>query len=41
MIDPDAPNLDDPVKGPALHWIVANFQEKNLQDGQALCKSFF
>jgi phosphatidylethanolamine-binding protein (PEBP) family uncharacterized protein len=41
MIDPDAPSREDAVKGPALHWILANFQDKNLKDGQPLCKIHF
>ncbi|CAF0967456.1 unnamed protein product [Rotaria sordida] len=36
MVDPDAPNRDDPVKGPVLHWLVANFQHNNLTDGHTL-----
>ena len=40
MIDPDAPSRDDAFKGPALHWILANFQKEDLSDGQILCKTF-
>ncbi|CAF1566343.1 unnamed protein product [Adineta ricciae] len=36
MIDPDAPSRTDAVKGPVLHWLVANFQDKDLKDGQTL-----
>lgn len=41
MIDPDAPSRDDPFKGPALHWIIANFQKDDLSDGVVLCKILF
>jgi phosphatidylethanolamine-binding protein (PEBP) family uncharacterized protein len=40
MVDPDAPSRDDAVKGPVLHWLVANFQGKDLEDGHTLCKVF-
>jgi phosphatidylethanolamine-binding protein (PEBP) family uncharacterized protein len=40
MVDPDAPSRNDAVKGPVLHWVVANFQDKNLKDGHTLCKLF-
>ena len=40
MVDPDAPSRTDAVKGPVLHWLVANFQDKDLKDGQTLCKTF-
>lgn len=40
MIDPDAPSREDAFKGPALHWILANFQKDDLTDGQILCKTF-
>ncbi|CAF1014061.1 unnamed protein product [Rotaria sp. Silwood1] len=36
MVDPDAPSSDDPIKGPILHWLVANFQSKDLKDGHTL-----
>jgi len=36
MVDPDAPSRDDAVKGPVLHWLVANFQGQDLKDGQTL-----
>ncbi|UJR16399.1 hypothetical protein I4U23_003302 [Adineta vaga] len=36
MVDPDAPSRDDAVKGPVLHWLVANFQDKDLKDGQTI-----
>ncbi|CAF0837441.1 unnamed protein product [Rotaria sp. Silwood1] len=36
MVDPDAPSRDDAVKGPVLHWLVANFQHNNLTDGHTL-----
>jgi len=41
MVDPDAPSRDDAVKGPVLHWLVANFQAADLQDGRTLCKFSF
>jgi phosphatidylethanolamine-binding protein (PEBP) family uncharacterized protein len=37
MIDPDAPSSDQPITGPFIHWILANFQQNNALDGQALC----
>jgi len=37
MVDPDAPSRDDAVKGPVLHWLVANFQQKDLKDGHTIC----
>jgi phosphatidylethanolamine-binding protein (PEBP) family uncharacterized protein len=40
MVDPDAPSSDDAVKGPVLHWLVANSQAEDLKDGSTLCKSF-
>ncbi len=41
MVDPDAPSRDDAVKGPVIHWLVANFQAEDLKDGRTLCKSSF
>jgi phosphatidylethanolamine-binding protein (PEBP) family uncharacterized protein len=41
MIDPDAPNRDQPITGPFVHWVLANFQEKNGKDGKAFCKSHY
>lgn len=36
MVDPDAPSRNDAVKGPVLHWLVANFLENDLKDGHTL-----
>jgi len=40
MVDPDAPSRDGAVKGPVLHWLVANFQQQDLKDGRTLCKLY-
>lgn len=40
MIDPDAPSSDAPITGPFIHWIKANFQEKDTNDGQEICLYF-
>ena len=39
MIDPDAPNADQPRTGPFLHWILANIHD-SLNDiiGDEICK---
>ena len=37
MIDPDAPSSDNPITGPFIHWINANFTQNNAEDGQNIC----
>ncbi|CAF3296671.1 unnamed protein product [Rotaria socialis] len=37
MIDPDAPSSDQPITGPFIHWMLANFQENNEIDGLSIC----
>jgi phosphatidylethanolamine-binding protein (PEBP) family uncharacterized protein len=40
MIDPDAPSSDQPITGPFIHWIKANFKQTDANDGQTICLDF-
>ncbi|UJR24663.1 hypothetical protein I4U23_006036 [Adineta vaga] len=37
MIDPDAPSAENPITGPFIHWILANFKQNDGKDGQHIC----
>jgi phosphatidylethanolamine-binding protein (PEBP) family uncharacterized protein len=37
MIDPDAPSSAQPITGPFIHWILANFKENHGNDGTIIC----
>ncbi|CAF1423932.1 unnamed protein product [Rotaria sordida] len=37
MIDPDAPSPSQPITGPFIHWIKANFQDNHLNNGENIC----
>ncbi|CAF1359975.1 unnamed protein product [Adineta ricciae] len=37
MIDPDAPSGENPITGPFIHWILANFKANDGKDGQPIC----
>ncbi|CAF1069981.1 unnamed protein product [Adineta ricciae] len=37
LIDADAPHQSNPVNGPYLHWVIANFQGATIVDAHTLC----